>query len=487
MNEGMTMLKRLTERFDRTPQVDPEAVSSAPRADLSDLHRRFSDEHQVRLRAAEKMADSCGSANVPADGQSNLPAVEHRIAHQYAQDVAKLRTRVGGFLETHRTQADALQRRLARSDDAWDLETEALVQSEIAARDTRLQEADTTHRRRAQSLTERFNRTFQVPFRRAVKQWESMRSSLGRTESDSWLPNRWVYFAAMCGIGVGEFFFNQSAFALMGGNQLETMWMALMLVVAVPFMGHAVGAVLKRPETPGGAVVRVGMPVVLTVLVLALSYIVAEQRLIHIAMMTDLEVGHTQLWFSVLLSALLYFASVVLSYFHHDSSSAFAKVRKTYDDAERRYTRALQDAEREREAIAKEYEAARDSILSESGNTIVAIRNRRAALEARRAEHASLYNEKLTEAQGHERAIADRYGETIHAFRSENVLMRGSQAEANCFQLAPAALPMVFAEQRPMRCGRRGDGENSQATAGDDGRQSIGFGHAEVAKTGDGA
>lgn len=121
---------------------------------------------------------------------------------------------------------------LRRLEQTWLREDERLIREYVAARaELRASEAR--------------ERNAEEEERRASEEYERQRAQHGGI-TGAWRPGNGAYYSVLAAILVGEVPLNRAVFRLLGGPEVETTFLALVLGVVIAFTAHLTGTVWRR-------------------------------------------------------------------------------------------------------------------------------------------------------------------------------------------------------------------------------------------------
>ena len=408
-----------------------EEISSRVQGEVGEFMAGLDGPHEERVGRARGTGDRFGGVNAPSSDQAHQPSPEACLLQPYLQDRAALVAKFGPRLDAAYAAAAADARELGESSDEWRQETNGQVEALERDRDGRISVEATIHARELNALEGFINDQIQAPFNAVKNRLSLLQQDLSRTRPNIWLKSTRWYFALLALIGLCEAPLNAVVFEALGVDRLERYLMASMLVLAIPLAAHVVGLTLKRRHAQGNYLVNVAVAGGVTMLVVVLSYDMAQLRVDYVEGTTGLATSPALF---MTLSVLLYVIGSLLSYGHHDESAEFEALWREYVTAETHYRAEKAAAENRRLALIEGHEVTCRGIADKCSSGIDTWRNRRSTVAESHRETVAYHNAMLAALKGAELYIHNQCLETIQTFRAYNIQARRHQEEPVCFR-----------------------------------------------------
>jgi hypothetical protein len=280
------------------------------------------------------------------------------------------------------------------------------------------------------------------PFNLVKTKLHQVQQKLGRTHLDTWLPNSVVYYFFLALIGLSEFPLNSLVFQDLGLTRSENLLISGTLVIGIPLAAHFGGIGLKRRGEEQNGKVNLGIFLLCTFGILALSYFIGEQREIYLYRVmpdgTAPTAIETSKFIMVALSILLYFLGLLLSYGHHDASQEMQDAVAEHRKAKAAYDKRYGPKKKEKDDLTKRYTDRNAEIDRKHTETVRAIRARKTQCEKTLTDLRATYDSELDALQALESDVSTHYEMAIRQYQSINVQVRDNHA-----------LPVSFSKEFP--------------------------------------
>lgn len=386
------------------------------------LEASLAREHSEIILQAEQKGEQDGRRNLPAVAGEGIPPFEKQLLSKYqtfAEHVAQ---------EVRQQLHDIHDRQLLTAKEAFEHCTEAEVQRQIQqaalTRDRHLQEAESNH---LDALKELENEPAYEHAKRAIQQAVTrlriVADRIGRYELHRKVRPGWGY-TVMSLIGFSELWVNQQAFYVFKGDKIDTLLLALSMVVLMPIAAHVTGGWLRQG---GERRAYYGMATVLSTVITVLCYYTAHIR-------SDSPQFNLITIFFFVLSTALFLSGVAISFLAHDPSPSFAAAYQTLRQTRRRYARTLLHYEAAKRAEISRYQQKKEHIQNEFTLAEAKALGQKQALSETIHHATSAYNQVLRMGQGLEKTMQHRSHEVIHHYRDANLTFRTNHAQPNCWQ-----------------------------------------------------
>jgi hypothetical protein len=271
---------------------------------------------------------------------------------------------------------------------------------------------------------------FQVSKKRYEKiktRWENVSAKHNREELNIQFKPYWAYILLLFGIGIAEFPLNNQVFVSFRETPLLTLIMAGVLVIALPFLAHAAGKVLKQA---GEQKIYPFIFVILLATVTAISYFTALLRTNYLQ---ELGVSEGQLnldqWTFFTIGIILFLVGTIASFFAHDSSNEFTEVYKKYHQEEETFLTVQKEVSDKRATEKVHFDSERKNIQKEFSEKIDTLRNKLQNLETEKTEVSGNYKKVLAFCQGMERKINNHFKEALYNYRDTNLTFRNNHKQ----------------------------------------------------------
>jgi hypothetical protein len=244
------------------------------------------------------------------------------------------------------------------------------------------------------------------------------------------------------GIGIAEFPLNNQVFISFRETPLLTLIMAGVLVIALPFLAHAAGKVLKQSNEHR---IYPFVFVVLLATVAAISYFTALLRTNYL---DELGVPPEQLvldqWTFFTIGIILFMVGTVASFFAHDSSNEFAEVFKKYHAEEEKFLNIQNEVNDKRNAEKQYFDSERKRIQKEFSEKTEELKNRLQKLKSQKTETTGNYKKVLAFCQGMERKINNHFKEALFNYRDTNLTFRNNHKQPRAWASEVTDLKSYF-------------------------------------------
>lgn len=390
------------------------------------LEKKLEENHKQQLKQSKEKGEEDGKRNLPSVDDDFTTPVEYELRSRYQAEIDEL-------FQNGQQVLDDLQEKNFKAvnqqlDELSPQKIEQLITEATKNRDQKLEELNINHLDAVKDIEN--SPHYQVGKKRFEKiknRWERISEKHNREELNIQFKPYWAYIFLLFGIGIAEFPLNNQVFVSFRETPLLTLIMAGVLVIALPFLAHAAGKVLKQSNEhkiyPFAFVILLGT-------VAAISYFTALLRTNYLE---DLGVPQEQLvldqWTFFTIGIILFMVGTVASFFAHDSSNEFAAVYKKYHAEEEKFLKIQHEVNDKRNAEKEFFISERKHIQKEFSEKTEELKNRLQNLKARKTETTGNYKKVLAFCQGMERKINSHFKEALFNYRDTNLTFRNNHKQ----------------------------------------------------------
>jgi hypothetical protein len=269
-------------------------------------------------------------------------------------------------------------------------------------------------------------------FEKIKNRWEKVSQKYDREELNIQFKPYWTYILLLFGIGIAEFPLNNQVFVSFRETPLLTLIMAGVLVIALPFLAHAAGKVLKQS---GEHKIYPLVFVVLLATVGTISYFTALLRTNYLG---ELGVPAEQLildqWTFFTIGIILFLVGTVASFFAHDSSNEFVEVYKKYHSEEKKFLLVQEKINGLRDKEKLHFDTEKKQIQKTYSQKIEELKNKLQNLKKEKTKLTGNYKKVLAFCQGMEQQINNHYKEAIYNYRDTNLTFRNNHKQPKSWE-----------------------------------------------------
>jgi len=405
------------------------------------LEKRINENHKQQLKQSKEKGEEDGKRNLPSVDDEFTTPVEHELRSKYQAEIDELFQHGQQVLDDlHEKSFKSVNQQL---DDLNPEKIKELIYEATKNRDQKLEELNANHLDAVKDIENTPH--YQVGKKRFEKiknRWERVSEKYNREELNIQFKPYWAYILLLFGIGIAEFPLNNQVFVSFRETPLLTLIMAGVLVIALPFLAHAAGKVLKQSSE------HKIYPFVFAILlgtVVAISYFTALLRTNYL---DELGVPQEQLvldqWTFFTIGIILFMVGTVASFFAHDGSNEFAEVYKKYHAEEEKFLKIQNEVNNKRSAEKDFFDSERKRIQKEFSEKTEELKNWLQNLKLKKTETTGNYKKVLAFCQGMERKINNHFKEALFNYRDTNLTFRNNHKQPRAWAEEVSDLKIYF-------------------------------------------
>ncbi len=393
----------------------------------SEAEHAFRKMHEETLRLSEMKGEEDGKRNLPQVAELTMPPFERELLNKYQGEVHRLYGKGRQLLDDlydkqYKPTKDELER-LERNPD----EIPTLIRQAEEERDRRLKELAINYENRIKDIHNDAGwDTSQKDFRYAENQFRNMTDKHGRTELHIQF-NPILASLLLLAIGICEIPLNYQVFVSFREAPILTLIMSGVLVLALPFLAHGSGKLLKQGHERKVYYVLLSISVLL---VFVLSYYTALLRRHYLASkgIPEMELSTDFTTFFVI-GIVLYFVGLIASYFSHDDSIEFSEVYKMFQRANVRFKEKQSSVNQKVSEEKLKYSESTKNIQDEFSTLKGDLQRRISVLRDKLIQSAGTYDQVLNYFKGFESQVNQCCQEAINSYRGKNWEYRDNHAQ----------------------------------------------------------
>ena len=408
------------------------------------LEKKLEENHHQQLKLSKEKGEEDGKRNLPSVNDNFTTPVEHEIRSKYQAEIEALYQNGQQVLnDLHERNYKSVEQQLNELNPE---KIEQLINEAENEREQKLEDLSNNHLDTVKDIEN--SPHFQVSKKRYEKiktRWENVSAKHHREELNIQFKPYWAYILLLFGIGIAEFPLNNQVFVSFRETPLLTLIMAGVLVIALPFLAHAAGKVLKQA---GEQKIYPFIFVILLGTVTAISYFTALLRTNYLQ---ELGVSEGQLnldqWTFFTIGIILFLVGTIASFFAHDSSNEFTEVYKKYHQEEKTFLIVQKEVSDKRAAEKEHFDNERKRIQKEFSEKINGLRNKLQNLETEKTNVSGNYKKVLAFCQGMERKINNHFKEALYNYRDTNLTFRNNHKQPQAWAEMVPDLKGYFSSQ----------------------------------------
>lgn len=408
------------------------------------LEKKLEENHHQQIKLSKEKGEEDGKRNLPSVNDNCTTPVEHEIRSKYQAEIEALYQNGQQVLnDLHERNYKSVEQQLNELNPE---KIEQLINEAENEREQKLEDLSNNHLDTVKDIEN--SPHFQVSKKRYEKiktRWENVSAKHHREELNIQFKPYWAYILLLFGIGIAEFPLNNQVFVSFRETPLLTLIMAGVLVIALPFLAHAAGKVLKQA---GEQKIYPFIFVILLGTVTAISYFTALLRTNYLQ---ELGVSEGQLnldqWTFFTIGIILFLVGTIASFFAHDSSNEFTEVYKKYHQEEKTFLIVQKEVSDKRAAEKDYFDSERKRIQKEFSEKINGLRNKLQNLETEKTNVSGNYKKVLAFCQGMERKINNHFKEALYNYRDTNLTFRNNHKQPQAWAEMVPDLKGYFSSQ----------------------------------------
>lgn len=405
------------------------------------FEKNLSENHAQQLQQSKEKGEEDGKRNLPSVDDDFLTPVEHEIRSKYQAKIDSLFQNGQQVLNhLHENNSKSVNEQLHELNPE---KIEVLINEAEGECNRKMDELSENHLDAMKDIEN--SPHYQVGkkrFEKVKSRWEKVSQKHDREELNIQFKPYWSYILLLFGIGIAEFPLNNQVFVSFRETPLLTLIMAGVLVIALPFLAHAAGKVLKQS---GEQKIYPFVFVVLLGTVGTISYFTALLRTNYLQ---ELGVPSEQLmldqWTFFTIGIILFLVGTVASFFAHDSSSEFVEVYKKYHAEEKKFLIAQEKTNNKRETEKLNFDKEKKQIQKNYTEKTEELRNKYQNLKNEKTQLVGNYKKVLAFCQGMENKINNHYKEAIYNYRDTNLTFRNNHKQPKAWAGLPPDLKCYF-------------------------------------------
>jgi|SaaInl1SG_22_DNA_1037389.scaffolds.fasta_scaffold01994_4 cation transport ATPase len=399
------------------------------------------DFHKDQIKKQKEKGHEDGIRNMPNVEDTEITPHEHSIVSKYQGLLAKIfRTGRPDLDEYHDKEYVPLVQELEQlTDDKKEELTQDLENNHSKV----LKNLEANYYdNRQDNHNDLTLRNLKKDLQKAEDTFDEKSKILDRKTLNTQFKPYWAYLALIIVLGIAEIPMNNQVFTSFRETPLLTYIMSLVLVIAIPFLSHTSGKLIRQYKEQKQA--KFLVPIIV-IIITVLTYFTSILRVKYLATKgvsaSELD---TDFWVFFILGLVLYLVGLLASYFAHDSSVDFPEIYKNYHTLKKDLTTKQKEIDIEDKRLTSEYQKQREQEQNRYNTELKSLQKNKDTLFRKIQNIAGSHDKILNSYKGLELMIEQFMNETIQAYRDHNWRSRNNHAQPVSWQKELPKLECYF-------------------------------------------